>query len=398
MKTSLFLTAFFLLFSACDAPSADEGAGASMEEQVRATLNQAVARYGATAATHDPAAGYPRSTEPDGSWRTVPPGDWTSGFFPGILWYLYEYSEEPALREQAHRWTLPLVAIFEGRPDHDLGFQFYCSFGNGYRITGDEAYKGPMLTAAEKLAARFNPTVGAIKSWDWSDNRWAYPVIADNMMNLELLLWAAENGGDAAWRDVALAHARTTILNHFREDNGSYHVVNYDPATGEVTQRVTHQGAADESTWARGQAWLVYGFTMMHRETGEAEFLQKAREAADYFITRLPDDMAPYWDFQAPGIPDAPRDASAAAIVTSALFDLADAVGGAEGAEYRQTAERMLASLMTPAYLAPEGSPSLLLHAVGNHPANGEIDVSLIYGDYYFVEALTRYLGGRERS
>ncbi len=381
-----------LLLSACHSPSRSIGQGDDdLRPLARRTLALAAERYGRSAQALDPADGYPRTNAPDGGWKRVAPSDWTSGFYPGILWQLYEHTRDNALRSQAHRWTLPLVEIFEGAPDHDLGFQFYCSFGHGYRITGDPAYTGPLLTAAEKLAARFNPKVGVVKSWDWS-SRWAYPVIADNMMNLELLLWGADHGGQAAWKNIARSHAHKTIQNHFRPDGGSYHVVDYDPETGLVRERVTHQGAADHSTWARGQAWLIYGFTMMARQTGDAAFLEQAQKAADYYIARLPEDAVPYWDFQAPGIPEAPRDASAAAIVASALLELEGLAPAAKGREYHQAAVRMLRSLLSPAYLAPEGSVHLLDHAVGNHPGNSEIDAALIYADYYFVEALQRYL------
>lgn len=364
---------------------------ARLDTLVAQRLALAATRYHRTAQTLTPADGYPRSTTAEGRWRTVPPGDWTSGFFPGILWQLAAHTGDAQLRARAHAWTWPLTRIFEGRYDHDLGFQFYGSFGQAYRITGDTAYAAPLLRAARLLAARFDPTVGALKSWDWAE-QWPYPVIADNMMNLELLFWAAAHGGDPAWQALAVRHARTTARDHLRPDGGSFHVVDYDPATGAVRARVTHQGAADSSTWARGQAWLLYGFTMAHRETGDPAFLATARRLADYFIAHLPADHVPYWDFQAPGRPDAPRDASAAAIAASALLELSTLLAAGEGRPYRQAAEAILTALAAPPYLARgTDSPSVLLHAVGHHPNGSEVDVGLIYADYYFIEALRRY-------
>lgn len=367
---------------------------APLDSLARAGLDLAVSRYRRAALAGDPAQGYPRSTTPEGAWSTVKINDWTSGFFPGTLWYLYAYTRDPELRAQAERWTLPLADIPKGKYSHDLGFQFNTSFANGYRFTGEERFRAPALNAARLLAGRFNPTVGAIKSWDWTDPKRPYPVIVDNMMNLELLYWGAKNGGDAAWKPLAATHARTTQVNHVRADGGSFHVVVFDPATGAALERITHQGYADSSTWARGQAWLVYGFTLSYRETGDPRFLATARRVADYALARLPADGVPCWDYQAPGCPaTAERDASAAAIMASGLLEMSTYVPGADGARYRGAAERILASLSSPAYLARgTGQPAVLLHSVGNHPKEQEIDVGLVYADYYYVEALLRYL------
>jgi hypothetical protein len=274
---------------------------------------------------------------------------------------------------------------------HDLGFMIFGSFGNAFRLCPSDARKEIILQAAETLATRFNPAVGCLKSWD--DSRWAYPVIIDNMMNLELLFWAAANGGPARLREIAVSHAEKTMSNQFRADGGTYHVLGYDPSSGAVLVRNTRQGAADESTWARGQSWAIYGFTLTYRYTKDARFLNAARRAADYFLVRLPPDGVPYWDFQAPGIPDEPRDASAAAIAASALFELSGY--GPEPAireTYARAARHILGSLFSPPYLA-EGTNShaILDHSVGSKPGNLEVDVSLIYADYYFLEALARW-------
>jgi hypothetical protein len=359
---------------------------------VRAALDTAARRYRHAARTLDPAAGYPRSTNPDGSWRSVPLRDWTSGFFPGTLWYLYEHTRDPELRAQAERWTMPLAAITSGSYDHDLGFQYFTSFGNALRITGDARFRAPLVDAAGKLAGRFDPRVGAIRSWSWGE--WRYPVIVDNLMNLELLFWGAAHGGESRWREIARAHAQKTMGTHVRPDGGSFHVVDHDTATGAVTRRMTRQGFADSSTWARGQAWAIYGFTMAYRETRDPRFLATAQKGVAYVLPRLPADGVPCWDYQAPGCPDrAPRDASAAAIMASALLELSTVASGEEAGRYRAAAERMLAALTSPSYLGQRaGQQSVLVHAVGDLPRNGEVDVGINYADYYFVEALLRYL------
>jgi len=373
-------------------PSADAAAEARLDARADDALRFAAGQYGRAATANDPARGYPRATQGDGAWKTVGTGDWTSGFFPGTLWLLYEHTRDPALRAQAERWTLPLAGIPRGRYDHDLGFQFMSSFGNAYRITGDERYRAPVLGAARLLAGRFDPRVGAIKSWD-SRAEWPYRVIADNMMNLEMLWWAAAHGGDPAWAPLAVRHAETTLRNHVRPDGGSFHLVDFDTATGAVRQRRTVQGFADSSTWARGQAWLTYGYTMAYRQTRDTRFLAAARAVAGYALARLPADGIPCWDYQATGCPDAaPRDASAAAITASALLELAGYVPAGEAARYRGVAAHILSTLASPAYLARgSGKPSILLHSVGHKPANGEVDVGIVYADYYFVEALLRW-------
>lgn len=355
-------------------------------------------QYLRAAVSHDPAKGVPRSTAPDGRWRTVGIHDWTSGFFAGVLWRLAEHAGDTTLRAEAARWTLPLTAITGGQYDHDLGFQYNTSFGNGLRVTGDPRFHASLLDAARHLAGRYDPRVGMIRSWSWG--AWQYPVIIDNMMNLELLLWGARTGGDTSWARIARDHADRTLRDHVREGGGTFHVVDHDTTTGAVVRRTTWQGYADSSTWARGQAWATYGFTMMHRETREPRYLEAATRLADHALGRLPRDGVPCWDYDAPGCPDrAPRDASAAAIMAAALLELGPAVGGPAGARYRDAAVRTLTTLASPAYLA-RGTPSasVLLHAVGDHPRGNEIDVGITYADYYFVEALQRWRMLRHRE
>jgi unsaturated chondroitin disaccharide hydrolase len=335
---------------------------------------------------------YARTTEPDGSWRWVKPNDWTAGFFPGVLWLLYESSGKKEFRAWAEKWTAGMEEQKNNVKTHDVGFLLNSSFGNGLRITGRPEYREVLLTGAKSLSSRFSPTIGCIRSWD--HGTWTFPVIIDNMMNLELLFWASKNGGDARLRDIAVRHALKTMAEHIRPDGGTFHVVDYDPATGAVKQKKTHQGFRDDSTWTRGQAWGIYGFTMSFRETGDRRFLDAALKLADYFLAHLPADSVPYWDFQAPGIPQEPRDSSAGAIAASGLLELCTlAPETALRAKYRQAAERILSSLCSDEYLT-QGTPmrSILRHATGSKAANSEVDVALIYGDYYFVEALLRYL------
>jgi len=333
---------------------------------------------------------YPRSTLPDGNWRLVGPEDWTSGFFPGLLWYLYEQSADTALERAARRWTEGLEEQKFNSTTHDLGFMLFCSFGNGYRITQDERYRRVLLASAKTLGSRFNRHVGCIKSWDWS-SEWECPVIIDNMMNLELLFWAARNGGGDSLRLIAVSHAAKTVENHIRSDGSTVHVVNFDSTSGRVIAKLTHQGASASSTWARGQAWALYGFTVCYRETGEERFLEAAERVADYFVGHLPEDGVPYWDFTTEEIPHTEKDASAAAIAASGLLELASLAGERRDA-YRTAAERILYSLAAPPYLA-EKTPSrgILNHGVADRTRQIEVDVSLIYADYYALEAMLRW-------
>jgi rhamnogalacturonyl hydrolase YesR len=338
--------------------------------------------------------GFPRTVE-GGALVTVGPKDWTAGFFPGSLWYLFEATGDQSWKTAAIRSTLDTAPAKFDKTQHDLGFMLGSGYGNGYRLTGDPAYRDALLAGATTLITRYNPKVGAIQSWDVRPGgAWVFPVIVDNMMNLELLMWAAKAANEPRYREIAIAHADTTLRNHFRPDASSYHLVDYDPQTGAVRMKVTVQGFADGSSWARGQAWGLYGYTMMYRETSKPEYLAQARRIADFFMNhpRLPADAVPYWDFDDSAIPNAPRDASAAAITSSALLELAGFVDAASGARYRAFAERQLRSLSSSDYLAAPGENGgfLLKHATGHKPAGKEIDVPLNYADYYFLEALLR--------
>jgi hypothetical protein len=322
-------------------------------------------------------------------------GWWCSGFYPGSLLYLYEETKQPALYAEAERILKVLEKEKYNTTTHDLGFMMFCSFGNANRIASKPEYKEILLTSAKSLATRFNPKVGCIKSWDGKPNE--YLVIIDNMMNLELLFWATKVSGDSSFYKIAVTHANTTIKNHFRPDYSSYHVINYNAETGAIIQKRTAQGAADESAWARGQAWGLYGFTETYRETKDKKYLEQAKHIADFLLSHpnLPADKIPYWDFNAPGIPNALRDASAASIMASALLELSNYVDPKRSKDYWTTAETILTSLSNNTYKAAPGTNGgfIIQHCVGHMPNKTEIDVPLTYADYYFIEAMKRYKG-----
>jgi len=336
----------------------------------------------------------PRTLDDNGNLKTADSRWWTSGFYPGTLWYLSEYSNDPKIREDAVSITARVEREKYTTNNHDVGFILYCSFGNGLRITGDTSYNEVLLTGAKSLCTRFRPNIGCIQSWG-SNNKWQFPVIIDNMMNLELLMWAFKNSGDSSFYKIAVTHADTTIKNHFRPDYSTYHVVSYDTITGKVQVKNTAQGFADESAWSRGQSWGLYGYTMIYRETKLDRYLKQAEHIADFLLNNpnMPEDKIPYWDFSAPGIPDATRDASAAAIMASALIELSGYVNPEKGKTYLNIAETQIRTLASPLYTAKPGANGnfVLMHSVGSIPADSEVDVPLTYADYYFIEAMMRY-------
>ncbi|MDF1838917.1 MAG: glycoside hydrolase family 88 protein, partial [Planctomycetota bacterium] len=317
--------------------------------------------------------------------------DWTSGFYSGCLWLTFEQTGRPAWQTLATAQTLDLSGQQFNTGDHDIGFRIMSSYGHAYRLTGDPVHKTVILNAAQSFATRFNTTVGCTRSWDFGP--WQFPVIIDNLMNLELLFWSGQNGGDANHSTMAHAHALRSLQEHVRPDGSTFHVVDFNPTTGQTLWQGTYQGHADFSTWSRGQAWAIYGFTMAYRYTSDPVLLEGAERVANYFLANLPADGVPYWDFQAPSIPNEPRDSSAAAIASSGLLELSHyTTSPSDRIRYRRMASRILRALSSPAYLASgSNSDGILLHGVGNKPANREIDVALIYGDYYFLEALGRW-------
>lgn len=336
---------------------------------------------------------YPRTIKEGGITHTVKSSDWTSGFFPATLWYLYEYTGDAKWEKLARQWSAGLEKEKRNKGTHDLGFMLYCPFGNGYRLTQDPAYRQILLESASSLASRFNAKTGCVKSWDKKEFR--FPVIIDNMMNLELLLWATQVSGDSSYYRIAVTHADNTMKFHFRSNNSSFHVVDYDTITGKPLRKITHQGYSDQSAWARGQAWGLYGYTVMYRFTRDKRYLQQAEKIAAFYLNnpKLPKDKVPYWDFDVPVNSQTPRDASAAAITASALLELSKYTNAANRKKYDAAAEDMLVSLCSPTYMAAPGANNyfLLMHSTGHMPHHSEIDVPINYADYYFVEALLRY-------
>ncbi len=379
-------------------------------DHISTVFNTAAQQYATLLDSANVKMKYPRSSK-NGNIAYVGIEDWTGGFWPGALWYMYEYTNKPVWKEAAIKWTETLESNQFNTNHHDIGFMMYNSYGNGYRLTHNEKYKDILIQSAKSLCKRYNEKVGAIKSWndkpslDGKDIM-HYPVIIDNMMNLELLFFASKITGDTIYKHIAIKHAEKTMLNHLRADYSSYHVVDYDTITGKAIHKETNQGFAHNSTWTRGQAWGVYGFTMSYRETGDKRFLNTAIKMADFFIdnNRLPSDKIPNWDFnvneagytspataQSNQLTYIPRDASAAAILASALLELSN-YAGTKGAKYKSTANQILTSLSSANYLAKPGANNgfLLMHCTGNANRVSEVDKPLMYGDYYLLEALLR--------
>ncbi|MBR5699903.1 MAG: glycoside hydrolase family 88 protein [Bacteroidales bacterium] len=336
----------------------------------------------------------PLSVREDGTIRYCKYTDWRSGFFPGTVWYLYELTGDEKYLPLARKYTEAISDVQYVTDNHDVGFMTMSGFGNGLRIAGIEEYKGVIVQAARSLMTRFRRAPGVFQSWEANPKRdWKCPVIIDNMMNLELLFKAFDLTGDSTFVQAAVSHADRTLKEHFRPDGSCYHVLDYDPESGEVRMRVTKQGFADESIWSRGQAWAVYGYAAMYRHTGDRKYLEQSLKTFDMLRNHpdLPEDCIFWWDMCAPDIPDAPRDASSAAIVASALYDICTMdVDNPE--QYKAFADRIMASLASPAYRAALGENGnfILMHSSGNVPAGLEIDVPLNYADYYFLEALVR--------
>lgn len=328
-------------------------------------------------------------------WRYVDCTDWTSGFWPGILWYLFEATGDAQWKIKADRFSRELQPLSQNKAtDHDLGFQVFNSFGNGYRLTKTPEYKAVILRTADTLATLYSPKVGTLLSWPRPVPRMEWPqhnTIIDNMINLEMLFWASKNGGGKNLYDMAVKHAEITMHNHFRADYSVYHAVVYNRQTGEKIKGLTHQGYSDGSMWARGQAWAIYGYTMCYRETQKPEFLDFAQKVTGVYLKNLPPDLIPYWDFSDPAIPNTTRDASAAAVTASALLELSTYVKDkGKAAIYRTKAEKMLAELSSERYQSRQKNSAFLLHSTGHKPNNSEMDASLIYADYYYIEALLR--------
>lgn len=389
----LVISIILLGTSCTSSKNSTEATSNNFADSVRKNLTDAGAQYKVMMAKLPPGR-FPKTYyAAKDSMETSGSDWWCSGFYPGTLLYLYEQTKDQSLYAEAERILKILEKEKHNTTTHDLGFMMFCSFGNALRLEPKPGYKEILLTSAKSLSTRFNPKVGCIKSWDSKPSD--FLVIIDNMMNLELLFWATRESGDSSFHKIAVTHANTTMQHHFRPDFSSYHVINYDAQTGGIKEKKTAQGYSNESAWARGQAWGFYGYVVMYRETRDEKYLEHAKKIASFLLSHpnLPADKIPYWDFNAPDIHNALRDASAGAIIASALLELSTYTKNAEKETYWKSAEDILKSLSSPQYKALPGTNGgfILLHGVGHRPAGTEVDVPLTYGDYYFVEALKRY-------
>ena len=388
-KAIFFITS--LLCLACQKQESMEELTARVFERAAAQMELMDKNLDSAAVSNPGVAIYPRSINKEGALWTSNYKWWCSGFYPGSMWYVYEYTGDEKIKELALKYQAGLEPLRFRKDDHDIGFQLMCSYGNCLRLTEDQTCVPVLIDGANSLASRFDPEVGCTRSWSFG--KWSFPVIVDNMMNMELLLKAAELGGSDTLKNVALAHARTTMKNHFRDDKSCFHLVDYNPETGEVAGKQTVQGLADDSAWARGQAWGLYGFTMVYRFCKEQDILDHAIAIAEYLLPRLPEDGVPFWDYDSAEIPNDVRDASAAAIMASSLIELSQYVDAEKAERYLATVEKMLRTLASEEYLCAEGEDYgfLLKHSTGNKNTDSEVDVPLTYADYYFLEALIRW-------
>ncbi|MBQ2210628.1 MAG: glycoside hydrolase family 88 protein [Prevotella sp.] len=396
MKKILFAIACYLL-AACQAQQVSESDADQTLSYCATQVNRALSELRNSDGTYDFSMEPRNILEGETTWncRKAAAEEWCSGFWPGVLWMTYDYTKNDSIRKAAEGYTASLNFLAE-RPvyDHDLGFLVINSFLKGYEATGNEEYKRIALTAADTLATLFNSKVGTILSWPRHVKDYGgHNTIMDNMINLELLFWAAENGGSEKLKDIAISHADTTMRYHFRPDGSCYHVAVYDTLTGNFLRGQTHQGYADSSMWARGQSWAIYGYTMVYRFTKEQRFLDHAQKVTDIYLKRLhetSDDWVPIWDMDDPRGQQAPKDASAACVVASALLELQQYVDAEKGKQYLEAAKKMLADLSSDKYQSRDKNVAFLLHSTGHHPAGSEIDASIIYADYYYIEALLR--------
>ena len=342
----------------------------------------------------------PRTFTPQGKLVTTGLSWWCSGFYPGSMWYIYEQTGDEQIKALAEKNTLKLADVDACKSGHDVGFQYWCSYGNAYRLTSDEGYLPAIEQAAAYLCTRFNETVGCIRSWGSPTDKKSFQVIIDNMMNLELLMESSRLFGCDSLAAIANTHAKTTIANHFRPDYSSYHVVDYDQSSGKPAVKRTAQGYDDETAWSRGQSWGLYGYTMMYRETGDKQYLEQAEKIAKYLIARIPEDGIPYWDYDCPAIPYTYRDASAGAIMASALVELSTLTKNRSlRKQALATAEKQIRTLASDEYMCsiPGANGCFLLrHSVGSLHGDGsnrilETDAPLTYADYYFLEAIMRF-------
>ena len=371
----------------------------SCKNEVKSTTNNSKSieaklekRYSKLVAYQLDSTAFPRSySHEKNEIKKVPSKDWTSGFFAGNLWQIYELTGDISYKNKAKEWTAFIEKEKFNNRTHDMGFKVFCSFGNGLKHDNNEDYKRIIVESAETLSTRFKENIGSIRSWDFNKDIWQFPVIIDNMMNLELLFEATKISGDSTFHKLAVTHANTTLKNHFRPDNSCYHVLDYDTISGQPRLKVTHQGFNDESSWTRGQGWAIYGYTMSYRYTKDVRYLERAKATADFYLNHknLPEDGIPYWDFEDPAIPNAPRDVSAGTLVASALVEL---YGYTKNETFLNYSKKVITSLKSNEYVLDTAiqAPFILDHSTGNWPKKDEMDEPIVYGDYYFLETLLR--------
>lgn len=398
MNKSIIILAFFLIGACAEQEKGDEGESDQAFNSDYSIVNPSItARIPYLLSYPVDSTKFPRSMEANGQVRGVPSKDWTSGFYPGSLLSLYQLTGDSIFLDRAVQWVPYIEKEQWNGGTHDMGFKVFCSVGQAYKITRDPHYKDVIVQSAKTLSTRFNPAVGSIKSWDFVQQGWQFPVIIDNMMNLELLFEATILFGDSTFYKVAETHAKTTMKNHYREDGSAYHVIDYDPGTGAVLQRLTHQGYAPESVWSRGQAWGLYGFTMAYRYTNNPDFLHHAIRIADFIINhpRMPEDGIPYWDMEDPLGANAPRDVSAASVIASACYEL---FKYSKDDIHMNFADKIMESLGAGPYILKQDSeaPFILAKSVGNWPKKDEMNLPISYADYYFLEALLRKKGAKK--
>jgi len=388
-RVSCFIMGFTLLFIACKPNNGKEKNVSLSEGQINNLLQ---IRYNKLLDYELDSMAFARSYNPKtGILNKVPSSNWTSGFFAGNFWQIYMLTGNEAFKERAKAWTAFVEQEKYNDKTHDMGFKVFCSFGNGLKVEDNTAYKDIILYSAATLSTRFDENIGSIRSWDWNEDVWQFPVIIDNMMNLELLFEATKISGDSTFHNIAVKHANTTLKNHFRTDGSTWHVLDYDTISGQVRARVTHQGIGDESAWARGQGWAINGFTTVYRYTKDEKYLDRAVATANYFINHknMPEDGIPFWDFDHPDIPNTSRDVSAAAIVASALLELYNYTKNESFLNY---SKKVVKSLKSKEYILSEDIevPFILDHSFGDWSQKLEMDEPIVYGDYYFLQTLLR--------
>ena len=377
-------------FTCLSCKSEDKNKVVDSEKNIETLLNE---RYNKLLSYNIDSTAFPRSYSLEKKQiKKVPSKDWTSGFFAGNLWQIYKLTGNKAFKQRAKQWTAFIEKEKFNGKTHDMGFKVFCSFGNGLDIEGDnQTYKDIIITSANTLITRYNPHIKSIRSWDFNKDKWQFPVIIDNMMNLELLFEATKISGDSTYHNIAVNHANTTLKNHFRPDGSTWHVLDYDTISGQVRGRVTHQGISDDSAWARGQGWAINGYTMVYRYTKDKAYLDRAIATTNYFINHknLPEDGIPYWDFSHPDIPNISRDVSAGAIVASGLVELYKYT---KNEAYINYSKKVVYSIKNKNYILPESieAPFVLNHSFGDWSKRDEMDEPIVYGDYYFLQTLLR--------